>query len=1815
MFITVPIVCLNSCFFAGNILSDFFVVDPPKEVLWPNGGLNSGFIDIYDWDVIILNPITPNFMVTSLHLCVGLNPCSLHLRGAGESTLRPVENVTMLCKQANGCHEVNFDGIQIECSGGISATAFLEFEGSVLHVQDCKFSSCKSSFDGGIILGYSSALVMIHSSSFINLSSDGFGGAIALSGATSNIWNCTFVNCSAFLSGGAVSAVQLDYFPAPALASAVIINNSLFLNCSSQVSGGAVASIASKVDILFTSFVRCSSFAPSDSGGSAGAVSVSDSSSLTVRYTNFTGCASLNVGGAISASTSQALIHQSLFDGNQADLGGGAIYLDYSPSELKWVVFKSNIAPAGGGGALLWRGIQPDIIPLCNPGTWAQGPVVCKGGVCSTNCSSCAAGTFQGVSGADYEDGCSKCSAGKFGTAIGASSASVCISCFPGYFSFEASTSCLICQAGKFSAFEGDSCISCAPGKYSRAAATSECTVCQPALFSKQGSTSCISCAAGTYGVDGMSSCLQCAEGMFADSAAATACNSCAPGKYSGLGSSICKSCSAGSYAAAGYMTCLACDAGKFSSVAESTNTSICAECSPGSFSSILGSSVCLLCSAGQFALLGASYCDWCSSGKYSTSIRAGAPGVCIECTAGTYSPMGSSACLQCSAGTYSTIGSSGCALCPGGMYSSAIGFGTCTVCDGGFFSTAGSTTCSSCGAGTYSISNGSYCAKCSVGKYSYEVEATNSSACFYCAAGKFATESGLDSSTACTTCPAGTYSTLPGASRISTCAPCEQGKYASQSGASSCDQCQLDMCSLPNTLNTTRICNDTVLCRPHQFAGSCILTCAQGFLGGPSFGKATYQNNQYRVWIISVPMTVSILLTFTKFSTEAGYDTLLVYGCTDLSCSVAQELSLLGNFSGFYSPGMLTLTTYNFSALKLVWSSDNMVTNIGWSAIWETFTFGQTTCTACENYTDLQQRNLQQRKKSFSVVKRSLDLQATLQAGGILISFPDFTTSSKNFEASQNSLFAYRKMQTQYSLNTRIVRKKRDHLKNFAILQNSIELHRRQSIASDEIDAFSAVKKNAGNSSSLYTGGRDMQRLLIENPVCPQENNAAYGPCLASFFDYLELSLGTSNSVYPGEMLSLTVRKLDAYGQVITTDSISIVTLSASWNGEDLVDPSVSIVGALNEQMSMGKAVFTVSFKPTFIDVTSNSTTLLREPYIVGKGLDQQTGNMMSSVPSRISMCTGRDVCPVGYILALDRQLKQGPSAATCAYCPEGTYSINPLTGSPNPSCLNCPVGAVCNGGADIHFAIGIWVPEGGMFLLISCPAGYQLINSIGGHFSHDNQQCLACREGYYILDSNNSLYECQQCPAGAQCTDHVFTSRLNGAIWQADFVQGVWLLEGCPPGYELQPSIENCSLCSAGHFCAGGSAAAAVCPLNMFSAPGSNSSMDCIPVVFVSLVFSIPVLASAATADTKELFVDALAAAAGTSAGNVLIDGWTAERRSAASMVTIRIVASNLEVAATFVSKLQLQTINLELTIRGLPAGTIISVSINQETSGLQTVSTEYLTVGIICGILLVMVFASLTVYFIFSTRIIETAEEALVRKKVRELRTLLFLRREDGFLVKSEETPYFYSHKTINFIAKRDIQAAARLALFVDFEIRHFDSLCSCVENLQYSESGTKFSVEPIQYTNLCKWLLEVSSQLLHAEFELEIPRRSIHDMSFVCRANKFKDSAARFDYLVNEVCRARIWSSNNHCLFLKLKDVAHEHLGRISRLCDNRCLALLHGKDGEKLRSFQWPNIMQAQNSCEDDTLPLCEPSPNNIQKDREFVGSSRLACAP
>ena len=365
--------------------------------------------------------------------------------------------------------------------------------------------------------------------------------------------------------------------------------------------------------------------------------------------------------------------------------------------------------------------------------------------------------------------------------------------------------------------------------------------------------------------------------------------------------------------------------------------------------------------------------------------------------------------------------------------------------------------------------------------------------------------------------------------------------------------------------------------------------------------------------------------------------------------------------------------------------------------------------------------------------------------------------------------------------------------------------------------------------------------------------NMAQYGSIIASDYKNLDI-LGVPDPAYPGFPMQLIVLKKDAYNQVISSDSTSVIQALQYLAGSTGPDPWVSFVGGTIGRLQQGAVSFSFGVKPFFskIDFKSGFVSLKSQPFFYFSGTDLATDGsivMQSSIVPvvfRESDSNGDDICPNGYILALDVDENLNGSAQ-CKLCPSGSYSVNPLASNPSsassaPGCLNCPAGGNCvHGGSDVTFKFGNWTMANGMYVLIACPYGFQLVNSTTGTnhgtFAHDLQQCLKCPTGTYIINPN--VGQCQTCPKGALCKSDLSCAFVYSPSFQCptpgDSIVGDWVIAdssnifaliGCPAGYSLEstskvgsadlqmckpcgvgqyiinPNTDDCQACPPGHF-----------------------------------------------------------------------------------------------------------------------------------------------------------------------------------------------------------------------------------------------------------------------------------------------------------------------------------------------------------------------------------------------------------------------------
>ena len=755
-----------------------------------------------------------------------------------------------------------------------------------------------------------------------------------------------------------------------------------------------------------------------------------------------------------------------------------------------------------------------------------------------------------------------------------------------------------------------------------------------------------------------------------------------------------------------------------------------------------------------------------------------------------------------------------------------------------------------------------------------------------------------------------------------------------------------------------------------------------------------------------------------------------------------------------------------------------------------------------------------------------------------------------------------------------------------------------------------------SGGGGMVFWSGPTQPTIVNSIPhgplSCGLGNIAAYGNCYATPYSRLMLKV-LSNFVYPGLLFQVQITKQDAYNQTISSDTSSIVQVIP---GQLQADPSVSVLGTYFAILEAGVATFSIALKPSFIDVgeLDGRIVLKTQPAIYAKGLDFQTGANMVSELAYVTIPLGNSVCPKGYVLALDQTNEDSNTTVRqgiCSLCVSGTYSLDPLVGYSAlvPTCLNCPAGGTCSGGFSVYFAGGNWEIFQGKYILLHCPVGYQLVNSIGGTFLHDAQRCAPCPIDSYIFDSNNSKLSCQPCPIGATCNGGSLKGLVEGSVWVGNEETGLYTLSSCPAGYEIVETVtqygQQCLFCPASSFCEGGTAAAIPCPQGTFSTPGSNSSVACKPVVFVTVDISLP-LSLPDFESNQDKFVRALSAAAGVAIGNVVVTSfsgvgrrswrkqehistdcedthWLAKFRrlivgrpchsqtnqfgllSSTSDILIfsNIATPDINSAKRIIETLNQNSLDTALYLQGLPQANSVMLSIAEQNIQ-SSQSYQQIVIGCIVGFSGFSICLGLAWYWLLKRKQGVTKDVKMLTSMIEEIRTKFRITRKDGYLLETEGQSCWNRRNSSIVVLQNHIVAAARLALFQDFDVTHFNSFCYFIEGNVCSGHQ-----DESRYAVLRSFLLGISKELIRPD----IPKYD-QDFHATTLFHESLDAVSRYRLFFQYLMKCRIWSEDRD-LYENLRQVAREYMNEISDHCEIRYLELSKESHGQELISFNVP----------------------------------------
>lgn len=312
----------------------------------------------------------------------------------------------------------------------------------------------------------------------------------------------------------------------------------------------------------------------------------------------------------------------------------------------------------------------------------------------ATPCTACPSGTFAGCASVE----CQLCRPGS--SDVDLDPATPCVDCVPGtqwQYNGEGHSiaTCVACLAGQAD-HDGDSmtaCLPCPVGQYAGSGSTAceDCALTNTIDHDNNPSTPCISaegvctqlCDQGTEDADCNTTtpCTDCAVGQFSDGGV-TQCRPCAPGSYALPGSSPsdCQACPTGTADADEnqWTPCQTCAPGKFTAdnanELVTSNATQCANCPPGTVDvDVNASTACSLCDPGR-------------ANPDTRSIHAGA---CAQCAPGKWSYLeGTSVCPDCPDGTFRGLSDleGGCVHCDASLGEMCPAGSSFPLAAGGYF-------------------------------------------------------------------------------------------------------------------------------------------------------------------------------------------------------------------------------------------------------------------------------------------------------------------------------------------------------------------------------------------------------------------------------------------------------------------------------------------------------------------------------------------------------------------------------------------------------------------------------------------------------------------------------------------------------------------------------------------------------------------------------------------------------------------------------------------------------------------------------------------------------------------------------------------------------------------------------------------------------------------------------------------------------------------------------------------------------------------------------------------------------------------------
>ena len=190
--------------------------------------------------------------------------------------------------------------------------------------------------------------------------------------------------------------------------------------------------------------------------------------------------------------------------------------------------------------------------------------------------------------------------------------------------------------------------------------------------------------------------------------------------------------------------------------------------------------------------------------------------------------------------------------------------------------------------------------------------------------------------------------------------------------------------------------------------------------------------------------------------------------------------------------------------------------------------------------------------------------------------------------------------------------------------------------------------------------------------------------------------------------------------------------------------------------------------------------------------------------------------------------------------------------------------------------------------------------------------------------------------------------------------------------------------------------------------------------------------------------------------------------------------------------------------------------------------------------------------------------TKDVKILTIMIEEIRTKFRITRKDGYLLETEHQSCWDQRHSSIVVVQNHIVAAARLALFQDFDVTHFNSFCYFIEGNVCSGHQ-----DESRYAVLRSFLLGISKELIRPD----IPKYD-QDFHATTLFHESLDAVSRYRLFFQYLMKCRIWSEDRD-LYENLRQVAREYMNEISDHCEIRYLELSKESHGQELISFNVP----------------------------------------